>query len=65
MAILITIIMLSFLSVYLIRENKRLKDKLEIRVSENELLRHNYDTVRMKYFELVNSDEYKELVGRK
>ena len=41
------------------------KKEIECINGEMELLKHNYNTVSTKYFELVNSDEYKELVGRK
>ncbi|WP_315168708.1 hypothetical protein [Metaclostridioides mangenotii] len=38
---------------------KRYKKQLEYNQGELELLKHNYDLVSHKYFEMVNSEDYK------
>lgn len=49
---------------FMIRKITKLENKIEYKDGEIELLKHNYNTVSVKYYEIVNSEEYKKWDGR-
>lgn len=49
---------------YLNDKCRKLKNRIEYKDGELKLLKHNYDTVSYKYYDMVNSDKCKKCTGR-
>lgn len=52
----------AILIAFILRKITKLENEIEYKDGEIKLLKHNYNTISVKYYEIVNSEEYKKII---